>query len=382
LRDLGIDLFYKTTVGDNEGRIAAVMRQALDRSDVVLVSGGLGPTVDDVTREAAAAATGRALALHEKCWADVQALFARWGRTVGENNRRQAFLPVGATPIANPVGTAPGFIVETERPGRPPAVLICVPGVPREMKHLMQETVEPFLTARLGPERMWIKARVLRTVGIGESAIDARITDLMQMPNPTVGLAAHLGQVDVRVTAKAASEAKADAMIDTVVADLRNRLGPVIYGQGDESLEAVVVRLLEQAGSTLALMETNTGGEVARRLLAAPAGGQVLKTARVVAEAGELPLDGVTPLVSQAAADQAAHWLLANGEATLAMAICGTLDPAAGPYGAYRGETYMALATASRAAQQRVDFGGAGELARGWVSNAALNWLRLWLADS
>lgn len=379
LRDLGIDLFYKTTVGDNEERIAAVMRQGLERSDVVLVSGGLGPTVDDVTREAAAKATGRGLELHEECWAGIQQLFARWGRTVGENNRRQAFLPQGAIPITNPVGTAPGFIVEVERAGRPSALLICLPGVPREMKHLMQETVEPFLATRLGPERMWIKTRVLRTVGIGESAIDARIGDLMRMSNPTVGLAAHLGQVDIRVTAKAPGEAQADAMIAEVVADLRQRLGVVIYGEGDESLEAVVARLLAQAGQTLALVETNTGGEVARRLLAASAGSPVLKMARVVAETGELPLDGAVPLVGQAAADQAAQWLLQSGEASLALAIFGTLDPAAGPYGAYRGETFMALASATGTWHQRIDFGGVEEVARRWVSNAALNWLRLWL---
>lgn len=379
LRDLGVNVFYKTTVGDNEERIAAVMRQGLQRSDLVLVSGGLGPTVDDVTREAAARATDRELALHEACWASIQEIFAGWGRQAGENNRRQAFLPEGAFPVTNPVGTAPGFIVPVERPRQQPALLICLPGVPREMKHLMQQTVEPFLVEQLGPDRVWIKARTLRTVGIGESMIDARISDLMRLSNPTVGLAAHLGQVDVRVTARARSEAEADAMIEAVVADLRTRLGRVIYGEGDEPLEAVVARQLQHAGHTLAMVETNTGGEIARRLLAAPDGSHALKSARVVAEAGELPLGGSTPLVSQAAADQAAQWLLESGEASLALAVCGTLDPIAGPYGAYRGETFMTLAWADGSQRQRVDFGGTGEVAQRWGSNAVLNWLRLWL---
>lgn len=379
LRDLGINLYYKTTVGDNEERIAAVMRQALARADVVIVSGGLGPTVDDVTREAAARATGRPLQLHEACWAEVQALFARWGRQPGENNRRQAFLPAGSIPIPNPVGTAPGFRVPVERPGQPPAWLVCLPGVPRELKHLMQETVEPWLAELLGPHRVWIKARTLRTVGMGESAIDAVIADLMRGSNPTVGLAAHLGQVDIRVAARAASEAEADAMIEAVATEVRRRLGHAVYGEGDEALEAVVARLLLEEGHTLALLETNTRGEVAQRLLATPHGSQVVRLARVVEGTGDLSVALRAPLVSAEAAADLARWLLADGDASLALAICGTLDPDAGPYGRYRGETHMALAWQGGAEQHRLDFGGTGEVSQRWAANAALNRLRLWL---
>lgn len=379
LRDLGINLFYKTTVGDNEERIAAAMRQALSRADVVIVSGGLGPTVDDVTRDAAARATGRPLELHEACWADVQALFARWGRQPGENNRRQAFLPQGAIPIPNPVGTAPGFRVPVERPGRPPAWLVCLPGVPRELKHLMQETVEPWLVELMGPDRVWIKARTLRTVGMGESAIDAVIADLMRGSNPTVGLAAHLGQVDIRITARAATEAEADAMIEAVAAEVRSRLGLAIYGEGSEELEAVVARLLAERGHTLAVLETNTGGQVAQRLRSTADGSRVLRTARVATSVAELPTALSAALVSAAAAVELAQWLLASEEPSVALAICGTLDPDAGPYGRYRGETHIALAWQGGVEHHRLDFGGTGEISQRWASNAALNRLRLWL---
>jgi nicotinamide-nucleotide amidase len=380
LRDLGINVFYKTTVGDNQSRIAAVMQQGLQRSDLVLVSGGLGPTVDDVTRDAAAQATGRKLTLHEQCWVEIQALFAAWGRTAGENNRRQAFLPQGAEPITNPVGTAPGFLVEVEKPGRQPALLICLPGVPREMKHLMQEAVEPLLARRLGPNRVAIRARVLRTVGMGESAIDARIEDLMRLANPTVGLAAHLGQVDIRITARAASADEAEAMIDGVAAEIRSRLGHAVFGEGEEPLEGAVVRLLCQAGQTLALLETNTGGDLAQRLLSSPEGSQVVRLARVIDDPDLLPLAGAA-LVSQEAAERSAAWLLGGGEASLALAACGTLDPAAGPYGSYRGETFVALATAEDVQVTRVDVGGTSELARRWSGNAVLNLLRLRLLE-
>lgn len=384
LRDLGINLFYKTTVGDNLERIAAVLRQGLERSDLVLVTGGLGPTVDDVTRDAAALAADRELQVDDTCLAQIEAIFARWGRKVHDNNRRQALLPAGATPIANPVGTAPGFIVEVARKGRGHALLICLPGVPREMMHLMQETVEPFLVQRMGADRVYIRSRILRTVGLGESVIDSRIADLMARNNPTVGLAAHLGQVDVRVTARAASAERADQMLDEVATDLYARLGDAVFAEGDTSLEAVVVQALAQAGHTLALVETNTGGELAARLRAAPGGEQTTPSSLVIASLAELGPGGPAEPIGQACAEWAAATRLAaarvNNDVSLALAICGVADPAAGPYGAYRGESFVAVATPAAVASTRLDVGGVDELARRWVGNGALNFLRHWLA--
>lgn len=385
LRDLGINLFYKTTVGDNLERITAVLRQGLERSDLVLVTGGLGPTVDDVTRDAAALATDRELVLDTACLAHIEAIFARWGRKVHDNNRRQALLPASASAIPNPVGTAPGFIVETPRKGRGPALLICLPGVPREMKHLMEETVEPFLAERLGPDRVYIRSRTLRTVGIGESVIDSRIADLMARSNPTVGLAAHLGQVDVRITARAASAERADQMLDEVAADLRARLGDFIYAEGEVSLEAAVAEALLRAGHSLAVVETNTGGEIAARLRSAPGGEQAVPASLVVASLAEMGAGAPAADVSRAGAEWAAstRWAAARAsvDVSLALAVCGVMDPAAGPYGAYRGETFVAVAGPDGVASARLDVGGVDELARRWVSNGALNFLRQWLAS-
>ena len=383
LRDLGINLFYKTTVGDNLDRIVAAMRQGLDRSDLVLVTGGLGPTVDDMTRDAAALATDRNLVLDDACLASIEAIFARWGRKLSDNNRLQAYLPAGSIPVFNPVGTAPGFIVEVDRKGRQPAMLICLPGVPREMMHLMQETIEPFLAQRLGPDRVYLKSRTLRVVGMGESIVDSRIADLMRRNNPTVGLAAHLGQVDVRITARATTEGRAAEMLDDVATDVRTRLGDFVYAEGDVSLETVVVAALQDAGYRLALVETNTGGEIAGRLQAAPGGDQIIRRAQVVSSPVEIGSGGPANLVSSGAAEWAARQLLSDAQedgATLGFALCGTMDPAAGPYGAYRGETFVGLATGDNALSMRIDTGGTDELARRWVGNGALNWLRLWLA--
>jgi nicotinamide-nucleotide amidase len=339
--------------------------------------------VDDVTRDAAALATDRDLVPNDACLESIEAIFARWGRKVHDNNRRQAYLPAGSTPIFNPVGTAPGFVVEVERKGLQPALLICLPGVPREMMHLMQESVEPFLAQRLGPDRVVLKSRTLRVVGMGESIVDTRIADLMRRSNPTVGLAAHLGQVDVRITARASTEDRALAMLDDVVADVRARLGDFVYAEGDVALEAVVGVRLREAGYGLAIVETSTGGELVRRFEAVSGLETLVQHSQVVTALAELAPGGPVELVSAEAAEWAARQIIAGRDSdgtVLGLALCGTLDPAAGPYGAYRGETFVGLAIGDRVASTRVDTGGTDELARRWIANGALNWIRMWLA--
>ncbi len=383
LKELGVNLFYKTTVGDNLERITAVMRQGLGRSDVVLVSGGLGPTVDDMTRDAAALATDRALVLDQGCLEHIETIFTRWGRSVQDNNRRQAFLPQGAIPIYNPVGTAPGFAVEVTRNGTGPALLICLPGVPREMMHLMQSAVEPLLAERMGADRVFLSTRILRTVGLGESVIDQRLDDLMHLSNPTVGLAAHFGQVDVRVTGRAGSTANAQSMTDEIAAEVRRRLGFAVYGEGGQLFEAAIADLLRERGLSLALVESNTGGELAERVHSLPDGEDPLIWNKVIRSASDLAEGGPDEIVSEAGARWAAEQvrLAAPGANVVTLAACGTSDSAAGPYGAYRGETFVAVALGDALTVKRIDVGGVDELARRWSGNGALNELRLRLTS-
>jgi len=264
LRDLGIDLFFRTTVGDNQARTAQALEQALARADLVITTGGLGPTVDDVTRDAVAQATGRPLVLHPGLLDQIEAFFARFGARMSDNNRRQAFLPEGCIPVENPVGTAPAFIVEDER-----GTIITLPGVPSEMRYLMTNSVVPYLQRRLGRQEVLV-TRILRTVALGESRIDEAIADLEASSNPTVGLSAHPGQTDVRIVAKAATEAEAQALVDDCEAQVRRRLGAAIYATGTTTLEAAVVGLLAGRGATLAVAETLTLGDLTRRLSAHP----------------------------------------------------------------------------------------------------------------
>ena len=265
LRNIGLDLYYKTTVGDNEARITDVLNLALDRSDVVITSGGIGPTVDDVTRQAAANATGRRLVYSSKLEAEIAERFRGFGRTMAENNRRQAYLPEGALPLTNPVGTAPCFLSE-DVDGR--GFIISLPGVPRELQHMLENTVIPLLIERIGGVKV-TRIRVLRTCSVGESNIDRGIGDLMTGGNPTVGLAAHSGQTDVRITAKADTEVEADGLIDGMETELRKRLGVAIYGVAKETVPEVVGGLLAEQSLKLGISDTLTDGQVARELIEA-----------------------------------------------------------------------------------------------------------------
>ncbi len=265
LRDIGLDLYYKTTVGDNVARITAVLNLALDRSPIVITSGGLGPTIDDMTRQAVGCATGRKLVYSQELERQIAARFRSFGRAMADNNKRQAYIPEGALPLPNPVGTAPCFLSEDVR-GR--GFIVSLPGVPRELEYMMTNTVIPLLIERMGGTRT-IKTRVLRTCAVGESDIDRAIGDLMTLANPTVGLAAHSGQTDVRVTAKADTEAEAEALIAPIEADLRRRLGVAVYGVDQETLPEVVGRLLADRGLRLAVLDALTEGRLVGELIAA-----------------------------------------------------------------------------------------------------------------
>ncbi|MBI3158568.1 MAG: CinA family nicotinamide mononucleotide deamidase-related protein [Chloroflexi bacterium] len=260
LREAGINLYFTATVGDNEERIAAAIRQSLERADILVTTGGLGPTVDDPTRAAVARALALPLEFREELWQQVVERFARFGRTPTENNRRQAYVPQGAQAVENPVGTAPAFILETE--GRS---IICLPGVPREMEYLLEHAMLPYLRERYALTGT-IRARVLHTAGEGESAVDELIGDLETMLNPTVGLAAHAGQVDVRITAKAASAEEANALIAPVEAELRRRLGERIYGADEDTLEGAALTLLDELGWRAAVVEVGLEGDLGARL--------------------------------------------------------------------------------------------------------------------
>lgn len=265
----GVNVFRKCVVGDNLERIAAAIDESLRRADLVICTGGLGPTVDDVTREAVAQACGRPLEFRQELLDQIAARFAAFGRSMSESNRRQAYIPQGARAIDNPRGTAPGFIVEDPR-----GTIIVLPGVPHEMRFLFQTAVLPYLRDERGVRDI-ILVRTLHATGLGESVIGERIADLMEQRNPTVGISAKKARYELRIGAKAQSAAEAEAMIAAVEAVLRERLGA--YLVGDEPLEQFVPRLLMAQQQTLSIYEGNASAPIYHALSGTAAGLKVLR---------------------------------------------------------------------------------------------------------
>lgn len=261
LRDIGVDIYRLTTIGDNPSRITHTLQAALMRSDVVICTGGLGPTVDDPTRQAVADVFNVPLVYYEELWQDILARYQTFNRVPTENNKRQAFIPANGVAISNPVGTAPAFYVELGI-----KTIIALPGVPREMEYLMETFVIDYLKERYDLHEQIIKAWVIHTISKGESAIDEIIGEMETYSNPTVGLVAYPAQTDIRVTAKAASSAEADALIRPVVEEIHRRLGEFIYGENETTLEAAVAKMLKDRHLRLAIVESGTKGEISNRL--------------------------------------------------------------------------------------------------------------------
>lgn len=263
LMNNGIDLFRTHTIGDNPERIAQTIRDSLKRADIVITTGGLGPTVDDPTREAVALAVNKPLIFHPGLWEEICSYYDRIGRVPPENNQRQAFLPECAQPIHNPIGTAPGFVVQVED-----SVVISVPGVPKEMEYLTQHFILPYLNNHFD-NRMVIKSRTVHVSGMGESQLDMIIGDLEKLSNPTVGLLAKAGQIDIRVAAKADSENNADSMISKVIEQLRDLLGENIYGYDQDDLAGSVSKSLSNF-RPIAIIESGLNGSLLEKFQVHP----------------------------------------------------------------------------------------------------------------
>ncbi len=348
LADAGVDVHREASVGDNELRIAAAVRESMGRAECVVCAGGLGPTVDDLTREGIAKATNRPLELHEPSLKRIRGMFERLGRPMAENNIRQAMMPRGAIVMDNPLGTAPGFIIEEE--GR---AVAAVPGVPREMKAMIADQVIPWVVKRYGIKGT-IVTRVLKTIGLGESDLDQRIADMFHAGvNPSIAVLAHFGQVDVKLTAKADTREQALAMLDELEPRVRERLPDCIYAVDGGSIEAVVGDLMRARDWTLATAESCTGGLIASMLTRVP-GASDYYLGGVVSYANEAKvgfLDVAPDLIEQhgAVSEEVATAMAVGVQAEL-HASCGIgVTGIAGPDGGTPekpvGLVYVALTT-------------------------------------
>jgi len=287
LAEMGVTVHWHVTVADDLDRIAAAFRTAADRSDLAIITGGLGPTRDDLTRDALAVAFDRPLELDEGQLDHIRELFASRGRTMAERNQLQAMFPVGAVPIPNPIGTAPGIWLEVARTDRPDNAcrFAALPGVPTEMKRMYAE----FVRTRL-PEPKWvIRTARINIFGAGESEVEQRLGDLTARDrSPEVGITAHEGTITLRIVASGTSPADCDRQIEAVRQIAVDRLGEMVFGEEDTELEHVVAEQLARTGLTLAIAEAATAGLVAHRLLATDAEEDSLLQAATLSTAGFL----------------------------------------------------------------------------------------------
>ena len=339
LRGLGVDLYRTITIGDNVDRIANAIHNSMERANIVITTGGLGPTIDDPTREAVAKAIGVQTEFREDLWQQVVETIGRYGRKPSENQKRQAYVPQGAIGIKNPVGTAPCFIVETEK-----NAVISLPGVPQEMEHILHESVIPYLQKRFNLDEV-IKVRLLHCAGLGEGQIDEKIADLETLSNPTVGLAAHTGVVDIRIAAKAKSEDEANTMIDTIESQLRERLGNIIFGIDEDKLEDVTLNLLAKKGLTLTAVESGLDGLLIRKI-------------KNAASFTDLTPDSLMDALRSAQAS-------AKTDVAVGVAVFPEERSAV-----------MAMITSKGEKSHKITYGGPPKSLPKWSVNLTINWLR------
>ena len=339
LRDLGVDLYRTITIGDNAERIASAIRDSMERAEIIITTGGLGPTVDDPTREAVAKAVGVETEFREELWEQVVATISKYGRKPADNQKRQAVVPKGALGVLNPVGTAPAFIVESER-----NAIISLPGVPNEMEYILHESIIPYLQKRFNLHEV-IKVRVLHTSGLGEGTVDEKIGDFETLTNPTVGLAAHTGVVDIRIASKAKSETEANQMIADIEKQIRERLGNVVFGVDEDRLEEVVLNLVAKRGWTLIAIESGLDGLLARKL----------------------PHVASLPELTAASLMDALRTARADSKADVALGVTIHLEDRSAD---------MALITPRGEKTHLITYGGPPRSLPRWAMNLALNWLR------
>jgi nicotinamide-nucleotide amidase len=379
LAEVGVNLFYKTIVGDNAGRMREIISRALERSDVVITSGGIGPTEDDLTREIVAEATGRPLVLDSELLGQIEERFRKRGFIMTKNNEKQAYIPAGSIPVENPNGTAPSFIVEDSR-----GVVIALPGVPFEMKWLFDNRVIPYLREKFNLREM-IVSRVLKIAEIGESGVDDRIGHLIRNSiNPTVGVLAHPGQVDVRISVKTDSVEKAYALIAPVEREVREAFAPHVFAVDHETMEDVVGKLLKAKGVSIAVIEDLTGGMIAQRLQQAAreslAEAMIAPTQpplRRVLRHSHHP-ERVQALLEDddALTQELAYGIRVHSQADLGLAVRAIPDPLRTTQNLSPGKTYMAVADAKGLYTRDYNFAGRGNPDLTRITMYALNLVR------
>lgn len=376
LAEIGIDVYYHTVVGDNPDRLGNVIEIASSRSELIIFTGGLGPTQDDLTKEMVAKHFDLDLETDEKWLKRLEEFFRKMGREMSENNKKQARIPVGGTILVNSYGTAPGIFLEKDN-----NFVAMLPGPPRELKPMFENELMPLLTKR--PEligKSKIISRVLKLIGIGESRVDEILEDLLKQENPTVATLVKWGQLHIRITAKEEEEEVASKKIQSIEEEIRQRLGKHIFGSDEDTIEKVVVKTLEEQGKTLAVIESATGGLISHKLTQVEGASNVILGSMVTYTKKtkkdwlgiESSLVEKDEAVNQELTLKMADEIRKKSNADFGLAVTGF----AGPTGNQVGLTYLAVSDGESSHSRKINLQGSRELNKEWMSNSALDLLR------
>lgn len=378
LSELGVSIYRQTTVGDNPARVKEAVQTALGRADIVITTGGLGPTEDDLTKEMVAEVLGLELELHQPSLEAMTAYMARIGRPLTENNYKQAYFPVGAYVMENLCGTAPGCIVEKD--GKAVAVL---PGPPVELKDMFERQLAPWLQKRSGAR---IESRFLRIYGIGESLVEMKLKDLFHSENPTLALYCGAGEVQARISARVAADGDAEALIAPLENEIRARLGDAVYGEGlENSMSRVVYELLLARGETVSCAESCTGGLLAGTIIDNPGASSILNESYVTyANEAKIRLLGVRPetlasvgaVSAECAREMAAGVRRASG-ADWGVSVTGIAGPDGGTAEKPVGTVFVGIAGRDGVEAHELHLQGSRAWNRALSVSRALNFLRL-----
>ena len=383
LAKAGVNVYYHMVVGDDRERLLATLRQAIKRSELVITTGGLGPTVDDITVEALADISKRKLVFKPQILRWIKLRFSKRGIAFPEVNRRQAYIPEGAIAMKNPSGTAPGLILKMAKN----RFLIALPGVPGEMKDITQTALVPFLKRKI-KTRSVIVSKTLKTVGLPESVVNEKVADLLKLgPEVTMGIYPHPGQVDLRITARAKDKTTAHKLIGKVETEIIRRLGKIIYGKDKDTMEAVVGKLLKKHKKNLAIAESCTGGLVTHRITNVPGSSAYfllgitaysnrIKSAQLGIHSQIIKKHGA---VSRKVALSLAEGTRRLAKSNIALGITGIAGPAGGTKSKPVGTVYIALTANNFQEVKKHLFLGNRQAIKLRTSQAALDMIRKYL---
>jgi len=377
LADLGIDVYYSLVVGDNMQRLKNTIKTSLCRSDLIITSGGLGPTEDDITKEGIAETLGLKLISHKASIKKIEEIFQSMGRPMTENNIKQGYIPEGAMILENDNGTAPGVLIEKD--GK---IIIMLPGPPKELYPMFEDKVLPYLKTKV---HSTIKSRMLRVIGVGESAAEDMLKEIIKsQTNPTIAPYAKDGEVHLRITAKSDKAEEADRLIEQMEEKVNAILGENIYGHDEESLEEVVLKLLQERNMTISLAESCTGGLITSRLTDVPGASASLICGIVsYSNASKLKILGVSEdtiskfgAVSSQTAEEMAYGVKRINRTDIGISITGIAGPDGGSAEKPVGLCYIGVAIGDKVMVHKLKFNGNRKKIKWNSSSRALDLLR------